>query len=47
MKKEGLGDRAYHNGCAEVSTTLRFQGINVSIRVKYTRKWCAPIVTTR
>jgi integrase/recombinase XerD len=38
MKKEGLGDRTCHNRCAEVSTMLRFHGINVSIRVKYTEK---------
>jgi integrase len=38
MKEEGLGDRTCHNRCAEVSTMLRFHGINVSIRVKYTEK---------
>lgn len=38
MKKEGLGDRTCHNRCADVSTMLRFHGINVSIRVKYTEK---------
>lgn len=38
MKKQGLGDRACHNRCAEVSTMLRFHGINVSIRVRYTEK---------
>jgi hypothetical protein len=38
MKKEGLGDRTCHNRCAEVSTMLRFHGINVSIRVRYTEK---------
>jgi integrase/recombinase XerD len=38
MKKERLGDRTCHNRCAEVSTMLRFHGINVSIRVKYTEK---------
>jgi integrase/recombinase XerD len=38
MKKEGLGDRTCHNRCAEVSTMLRFHGVNVSIKVKYTEK---------
>lgn len=38
MKKEGLGDRTCHNRCAEVSTMLRFHGISVSIRVRYTEK---------
>jgi integrase/recombinase XerD len=38
MKNEGLGDCTCHNRCAEVSTMLRFHGINVSIRVKYTEK---------
>jgi hypothetical protein len=38
MKEEGLGDRTCHNRCAEVSTMLRFRGINVSIRVRYTEK---------
>lgn|SRR5262249_40481959 len=38
MKKAGLGDRTCHNRCAEVSTMLRFHGINVSIQVKYTKK---------
>jgi integrase len=38
MKKAGLGDRTCHNRCSEVSTMLRFHGINVSIRVKYTEK---------
>lgn len=38
MKKAGLGDRTCHNRCAEVCTMLRFHGINVSIRVKYTEK---------
>ena len=38
MKKEGFGDRTCHNRCAEVRTMLRFHGIDVSIRVKYTEK---------
>jgi integrase/recombinase XerD len=38
MKKAGLGDRTCHNRCAEISTMLRFHGVNVSIRVKYTEK---------
>ena len=38
MKREGLGDRTCHNRCAEVSTMLRFHGVNVSIKVKYTEK---------
>lgn len=38
MKKQGLGDRTCHNRCTEVSTMLRFHGINVSIRVRYTEK---------